>query len=129
MSAVDVLIVIDTDGAASSGNLKDNVSLVETAEGAASWNKRCCDLITCCKAGQTIKWKAVPKSPESAVEILEFKGQMVQGACKPIQKDIFSGIWEGQVSSSSKGRYQYTIDLVFDGIRMTFNPYLLVNRE
>jgi hypothetical protein len=129
MSAVDVLIVIDTDGAANSGNLRDNVLLLETAEDADLWNKQCCDLITCCKAGQIVKWKAIPKYPESAVEILEFKGQMVQGACKPIQKDIFSGIWEGQVSPSSKGTYQYTVDLIFDGIRMAFNPYLLVSKE
>lgn len=129
MGAVDVLIVIDTDGAASSGNLRDNVSLVEMVDGADSWSKLCCDLITCCKAGQTVKWKAIPKSPESAVEILEFKGQMVQGVCKPIQKNIFTGIWEGQIDPSSNGRYQYSVDLVFDGIRMSFDPYILVNKE
>lgn len=129
MSAVDVIIVVDTDGAASSGDLQNNVSLFEAAAGIDSQIKQYCDLTTCCKAGQTIKWKAIPKSPESAVEILDFKGQMVQGICKPTQKDIFSGIWEGQVSPSSKGIYQYTVDLIFDGIRMTFNPYLMVNRE
>jgi len=129
MSAVDVLIVVDTDGAASSGDLQNNVSLVEETVGVNSQIKQYCELMTYCKAGQTINWKAIPKSPESAVEILDFQGLIVQGICKPKRKDIFSGIWEGQVSPSSKGIYQYTVDLIFDGIRMTFNPYLMVNRE
>jgi|APDOM4702015159_1054818.scaffolds.fasta_scaffold00159_10 hypothetical protein len=127
MCEVEYLIVVDTDGAVTSRNLQGNVSIIQSSCCTLMEKEVSGELVTTCKPGQLVKWKAVPKSPDSVVEILGFKGQMVSDVCKPTQKRRFSEVWEGMVNENSNGIFSYSIDIVFDGIWMSLNPRMKVS--
>ena len=127
MNIVNILIVVDTLSAASTGNLKDNVYLIDTEKYLGSWNEGLCDLHTLTEDGQLIKWSVTSITPENSVEIAEFSGPMINlKTCIPkkqgIEGDIF---WEGRVEASP-GRYSYTLALNIQGEIMTFSPYIEV---
>ena len=127
MNIVNILIVVDTLSAASTGNLKDNVYLIDTEKYLGSWNEGQCDLHTLTEDGQIIKWTVTSITPENSVEIAEFSGSMINlKTCIPkkqgIEGDIF---WEGIVEASP-GRYSYTLALNIQGEIMTFSPYIEV---
>lgn len=131
--AVDILIVVDSDGALTSGSLENNVYLVDTAKYLGSWKQGQCELETCCYDLQTINWRVVPINAITQVEISSFTGQMIlQGVCVPV-KIVGVGdneYWEGVVQNrGQEGRYQYSCVLSFQGKLMTFDPFINVRKK
>lgn len=131
MSAeINVLIVVDVEGALASGDLDSNVYLVDTNKFFGSYNEGQEELVTTCSDGQIIIWSVAPINPGDDVEITDFTGQMIdQKICVPTQSTIVTGVtvWSGRVESQgSIAQYQYSCVLSFDGKAMSFDPFLNV---
>ncbi|MFJ2363538.1 hypothetical protein ACIPIN_07470 [Pseudomonas sp. NPDC087697] len=131
MNSVDVLIVVDVEGALASGNLQDNVYLIDSNKHVGSGNEGQAELYTVCKAGQYINWTVAPVSPSSDVEIYAFTGQMVNdGICVPQSVTSPSGnYWQGRVEPHGfTGDQQYSATLIMDGKQMNFDPFLRITK-
>ena len=80
MSTINVLIVVDALGAATSG-LSTNVYLVDTNKHMGSGNEGQEELYTACtstnQGGDTIVWAVAPIDPGSDVSISSFTGDMI----------------------------------------------------
>ncbi|MGN6255609.1 MAG: alpha-pore-forming tripartite toxin MakABE regulator [Solirubrobacterales bacterium] len=127
LSIIDVLIIVDVEGALASGNLTQNVYLVDTNKHVGSGSEGQAELKTVCKDGQVIRWSVVPVSPSSDVNIVGFVGQMVNDkVCVPQKRESMEGVfWEGRVESrGASGTEQYSAKLTMDGKEMEFDPYL-----
>lgn len=128
---VDILIAVDTDGALSSGNLQNNVYLVDTTKYLGSWKEGQCELETSCYDLQTLNWRVVPINGITAVEISSFTGQMIrERVCVPEKAGKGeSEHWEGVVQNrGDEGRYQYACVLSIHGTLMTFDPFINVKK-
>lgn len=129
MGAVDILIVVDSDGALTSESLQDNVYLVDTTKYLGSWSEGQCELETSCYDLQTINWRVVPINGVSQVEISSFTGQMIdERVCVPERTGKGdNAFWQGVVQNRGQaGRYQYSCVLSFHGKPMTFDPWINV---
>ncbi|WP_437631612.1 alpha-pore-forming tripartite toxin MakABE regulator [Sorangium sp. So ce854] len=129
MNNVDVLIVVDAEGALASGDLQGNVYMIDTNKHVGSSSEGMAELYTACKDGQIIVWNVAPVSPSSDVEITQFTGQMVNDrVCVPQQVTTPDGdYWEGRVESQGTvGTQQYSVVLTMDGKAMTFDPFLKI---
>jgi len=129
MNEVNVLIVVDVEGALAS-NLQDNVYLIDTNKYVGSGNEGQVELQTACKDGQMIAWSVVPVAPSSDVQITQFTGQMINDKiCVPVEVNTPDGsYWEGRVESQGQtGNQQYSVVLTMDGKAMTFDPYLVIS--
>ncbi|AUG39229.1 hypothetical protein CXP47_04850 [Pseudomonas chlororaphis] len=130
MKQIDVLIVVDVDGALSTGStggLSQNVYLIDTNKYFGSGAEGQAELQTACTEGQFINWSVTGVSPSSAVQINRFTGQMVNdGVCKPRLVASPAGTyWQGQVEAQGfKGRQQYSVELTVEGTVMNFDPFL-----
>jgi len=127
MNIVDVLIVVDVVGALASGNLTQNVYLVDTNKYVGSGSEGQAELKTACKDGQVLRWSVVPVSPSTDVEIVGFVGQMVNDkVCVPKKVETVEGsFWEGRVESRGEAKTeQYSAKLTMDGKEMEFDPFL-----
>lgn len=129
MNTIDVLIVVDVEGALA-GSLQDNVYLVDTNKYMGSGNEGQVELRTTCKDGQLIAWNVAGVSPSSDVEIVQFTGQMITDkTCVPVLVTTPDGqYWEGRVEVQGEtGDQQYSVVLSMDGRQATFDPYLVVS--
>lgn len=130
LAQINVLIVVDVEGALSSGDLGNNVYLIDTAKHFGSGREGQQELQTACRDGQVIIWSVTPVNPGTDVEISAFTGQMVeQSVCKPVQTKLPSGdvVWSARVETrGDAGTYQYSCELTFDGKPMSFDPFLNV---
>jgi hypothetical protein len=127
MNVIDVLIVVDVVGALASGNLTQNVYLVDTNKYVGSGSEGQAELKTACKDGQLIRWSVAPVSPSTDVEISGFVGQMVNDkVCVPKKiETVESAYWEGRVESRGQAMTeQYSAKLTMDGKEMEFDPFL-----
>ena len=129
-NTVDILIAVDALGAASSGNLSDNVYMIDTNKHVGSGNEGKNELYTSCVDGQILKWRVVGISPSSDVSIHSFTGQMIKdGICNPRKQDAIPSdiYWEGMVESrGTTGNIQYSIVISIDGRQMSFDPFLKI---
>jgi len=129
MKNVDVLVVVDTVGALASGDLQNNVYLVDTNKYIGSWNEGNCELETVCHDTQVLKWRVVSIDPDSDVEITGFTGTMInQEICVPrnvgVDQDVY---WEGTVETRGHhDSYQYTVTISIDGRQLSFDPFINV---
>ncbi|MBU6959276.1 hypothetical protein KRR23_16215 [Pseudomonas sp. CVAP len=129
MKSVDVLIVVDVENALASGNLQDNVYLIDSNKHCGSGSEGQAELYTACVEGQYINWTVSPVSPSSDVQIDGFTGQMVNDRiCLPkLVVDPSGNYWKGQVEAQGyKGNLQYSVVLSMDGKQMTFDPFLKI---
>ena len=129
MKTIEVLIVVDVEGALASGDLQGNVYMIDTNKHVGSSNEGQAELFTACKDGQKIIWNVTPVSPSSDVEITQFTGQMINDKfCVPKQVTTPDGsFWQGQVESQgATGNQQYSVVLTMDGKAMTFDPFLVI---
>ncbi|XYI04250.1 hypothetical protein ACMHYB_60595 [Sorangium sp. So ce1128] len=129
MNTIDVLIVVDVEGALASGDLQGNVYMIDTNKHVGSSNQGQGELYTACKDGQLIAWNVAPVSPASDVDITQFTGQMVNDkVCVPKQVTTPDGdYWECRVESQGmQGNWQYSVVLTMDGKAMTFDPFLKI---
>ncbi|AUG00421.1 hypothetical protein CXQ81_07340 [Pseudomonas sp. 09C 129] len=134
MKQIDVLIVVDVEGALSSGDLSNNVYMIDTNKYVgSSTGEGTNGLHTACKDGQLINWGVTGVSPSSDVQISRFVGQMVSdGTCNPKPFNTPEGeseFWQGRVEARGfKGRKQYSVDLKLNGKTLTFDPYLEIKQ-
>ncbi|QIG99135.2 MULTISPECIES: alpha-pore-forming tripartite toxin MakABE regulator [unclassified Bradyrhizobium] len=130
LSQVDVLIVADVEGALASGNLQDNVYMIDTNKHAGSGIEGQAELYTAVKDGQVLNWSVVGVSPSSDVNITQFTGQMINDKiCVPQSVTTPDGTyWSGRVEAQGfKGNQQYSCVLTMDGKAMTFDPFLKIS--
>lgn len=129
MQTIDVLIIVDVEGALASGNLTENVYLVDSNKYFGSGSEGQAELKTACKDGQLIAWSVTPVSPSTQVEITQFTGQMVSDKiCVPQPVTTpESTYWEGRVEAQgTASTQQYSVNLTMDGREMGFDPYLVI---
>jgi hypothetical protein len=129
MSTINVLIVVDALGAATSG-LSSNVYLVDTNKHMGSSSEGQEELYTACtstnQGGDTIIWAVAPIDPGSDVSISSFTGSMISERAL-IPSANSNGSWSGAlVPNLSAGSIQYSVVLNIDGEDMTFDPFLKV---
>jgi hypothetical protein len=132
MKNVDILIVVDTLGALSSGDLGANVYLIDTNKYVGSGNEGQEELRTACQDGQIIKWRVSPVSPDNNAEISKFTGQIItDNVCNPVKQGIEGDVyWEGRVETrGTSATYQYSVQLTIDGRPMNFDPFLVVKAD
>ncbi|QZT37907.1 inclusion body family protein [Halosquirtibacter xylanolyticus] len=127
MKTVEVLIVVDVVGATSSGNLSDNLYMIDTNKYLGSYGEGTHELSTKCHDDQKIIWRVASISPDNDVNITEFTGQIItERICVPKKNDLGDEeYWEGIVETrGDKGNYQYACTLRIDGKLMSFDPFL-----
>ncbi|MBM7868472.1 hypothetical protein GTO89_16345 [Heliobacterium gestii] len=130
MKSIDVLVIVDTQGALTSNDLHNNVYLVDTNKFFGSYQQGQPELVTNCYDTQTINWRVMSINPGNDVQINRFTGEMVNmQVCVPKKlgtvQDTF---WQGIVQSrGALRRYQYSIELIFNGTKtLNFDPYINV---
>ena len=129
MNTINILIVVDTVGASTSGSLQDNVYIADTNGYLGSWNEGTSRLHTIIQNGQEIKWACTGISPSNDVEINSFSGQMViDKICTPSKQGLPQAtVWQGEVQTLGDiGPWSYTVTMTIDGAPMTFNATLKV---
>lgn len=130
VNEINVLIVVDVEGALASGDLSSNVYLIDTNKYFGSYSEGQEELVTTCSDGQIIIWSVASVNPGNDAEITGFTGQMIdQKICLPKQSTLVTGetVWSGRVESQgATAKYQYSCTLSFDGKAMTFDPFLNV---
>ncbi len=133
MKEINVLMVVDVVGALSSGNLTENIYLVDTNKYFGSGSEGQAELVTSCNDGQIIIWNVTPINPGNDVQITGFGGQIItENICNPRKSELPGGsvIWSGRVETQGKtAKYQYNCTLSFDGKNMTFDPFLNVKAD
>ncbi|GAB7262010.1 MULTISPECIES: alpha-pore-forming tripartite toxin MakABE regulator [Dickeya] len=130
MNEIDVLIVVDAEGALASGNLGSNVYLIDTNKYIGSGNEGQEELKTACQDGQVINWHVTGVSLSSDVSIISFTGQMVNDkVCVPVAVSSVNGTyWQGRVEAQgTTGSQQYSVVLGLDGRSMTFDPFIVIS--
>ncbi|MBO8134137.1 MULTISPECIES: alpha-pore-forming tripartite toxin MakABE regulator [Dickeya] len=130
MNEIDVLIVVDAEGALASGNLGSNVYLIDTNKYIGSGNEGQEELKTACQDGQVINWHVTGVSLSSDVSIISFTGQMVNDkVCVPAAVNSVNGTyWQGRVEAQgTTGSQQYSVVLGLDGRSMTFDPFIVIS--
>ncbi|WP_281637319.1 alpha-pore-forming tripartite toxin MakABE regulator [Flavobacterium marginilacus] len=133
MSKINVLIVVDALGAATSGNLQNNVYLVDTNKHVGSGNEGQAELYTVCTStsqkSDTIVWSIAPVDPDSDVSINSFTGQMISSKAL-IPTMNADGSWQGLLAPNlPAGNIQYSVVVSIDGTNYTFDPFLSVNNN
>ncbi|MEH3053773.1 MAG: hypothetical protein PGN13_07145 [Patulibacter minatonensis] len=127
---INVLIVVDVEGALASQDLGSNVYLIDTNKHFGSGSEGQEELVTSCQDGQIIIWSVASVNPGDDAEIVAFLGQAVdQKICVPKQSTLVTGqtVWGGRVESQgTTAQYQYNCTLSFDGTQLTFDPFLNV---
>ena len=133
MTTVNVLMMVDVEGAESSGNLSENIYLVDTNKYLGSGSEGQTELVTRLDTGDTIVWSVASIDPGADVTIESFSGTAVSDRyITPVQDPLSAGVWEAkfQPPGGSAGQsYQYNATLKFNGTKeMTFDPFLVVAR-
>mgnify|MGYP000855417274 CR=1 FL=1 len=129
-NTIAVLVVVDVEGALASGDLQDNVYLIDTNKHVGSGNEGQAELYTACNDSQVIQWTVTPVAPTSDVSITGFTGQMVSNQiCVPqAYTDPNGAYWAGRIEArGTTGNQQYSIVLSLDGKSMTFDPFLVIS--
>ena len=125
MATVNVLIIVDVEGAQTSG-LQQNVYLVDTNKYMGSYNQGQVELVTVLGQGDTIIWSVAPIKPGTNVAIQAFTGQAVGVNVTPAAYP--NGSWGSIFAAApyvSGNQFQYSVTLNFDGAApQTFDPFL-----
>ena len=133
MATVDVLMVVDVEGALTGGNppgtgdLQDNIYLVDTNKYMGSGAEGQAELVTSLNDADTIVWSVSPVDPATNVTISSFGGTAIaNGNIKPQNQ---GGNWVAKFNVgpnvSAGTQYQYNATLQFDGTEtLSFDPFL-----
>lgn len=130
MDEVSVLIVVDVEGAMSSGptgGLGNNVYMVDTNKFFGSGNEGQAELITACQDGQVINWSVAPVAPDTQITITGFTGVAVNTRIiTPQAVNAPAGTyWSARVEAQgATGNQQYSITMDAEGTKMGFDPFL-----
>ncbi|EED4925065.1 hypothetical protein WP05_22880 [Salmonella enterica subsp. arizonae] len=131
MNQIDVLVVVDANGALASGDLGSNVYLVDTNKHVGSGNEGQQELLTACRDGQIVNWHITGVSPSSDLSITSFIGQMINDKiCVPqLVTSVDDPFWQGRVEAQgATGQQQYSVVVSIDGRSMSFDPFLVIGK-
>lgn len=127
MATVNVLIVVDVEGALASGNLSSNVYLVDTNKYMGSYNEGQTELVTVLAVGDMVIWSVAPIDPGTSVAIQSFSGAAIGQQVTPVFMPL-TGSWGSKFSAvppTSGTQFQYSVNLQFEGgAILTFDPFL-----
>jgi hypothetical protein len=129
LNTLNILIVVDVQGALASSSLMNNVYMVDTNKYLGSWQEGTNQLHTVCQDGQLLNWRAVSISPDNEINITGFSGQMVSTKiCNPVQQGLAGETyWTGRVETQGAfSSYDYTLTLSIDGKKLSFSPFVKV---
>ncbi|MEM1160643.1 MAG: hypothetical protein AAGJ28_06895 [Pseudomonadota bacterium] len=132
MKSVDILMVVDVDGALAAGYLQSNIYLIDTNKHVGFYNGGGSELYTKCMDGETIRWRVTGVSPGSEVEIQNFGGQMVEHGIALPQNvgTAHDAFWEAMVKTQGQtGQWQYSANLTIGGRSMAFELLLIVGKD
>jgi hypothetical protein len=130
MNQVSVLVVVDVEGALSTGptgGLGNNVYMVDTNKYMGSGDEGQAELTTVCQDGQVINWTVAPVAPDTQIEISGFTGGAVNSKYINPQKVTTPGgtYWSTAVEAQgATGSQQYSITMMAEGTKMSFDPFL-----
>ncbi|AEY67468.1 hypothetical protein [Clostridium sp. BNL1100] len=127
MKKIEILIIVDANGALSTNSLQSNVYMVDTNKWLGSWNESTCNLHTVCEDQQLICWRVVAISESSLVSIENFSGQLTnQNICTPQKSGSDEcTYWEGRVETKgASGRFAYSVNLNVDGKNFSLASYV-----
>lgn len=130
MDEVSVLVVVDVEGALSTGptgGLGNNVYLIDTNKYVGSGGEGNPELSTTCQDGQVVNWNVATVDPNTSITITGFTGGAVNSKIIiPQQVNTPSGsYWSARVEAQGNtGSQQYSITMNAEGTSMTFDPYL-----
>ncbi|MEM0673718.1 MULTISPECIES: alpha-pore-forming tripartite toxin MakABE regulator [Dickeya] len=106
MKIINVLIVVNTTGTLTSGNITGYAYLVDSNGFLGSWGEGSAALHTVAQNGDQIQWHVVPVSPWGDVTITGFSGPLVeQGICQPQKEAADGSPWLGWVES--RGQFSF----------------------
>ena|SRR5690606_851367 len=129
MRTINILVIVDSEGAIASGNLKENTYIVDTNGYVGSWNEGTSSLVTVCQDGQQLSWGITSINPGNQTDIIGFSGPLINTKiAHPIKQGI-EGVetWQSKVQTRGDiGAYKYTINLSLDGKNMSFDAYIKV---
>lgn len=129
MNTLNILIVVDTQGALASNSLMDNVYMVDTNKYLGSWQEGTNQLHTVCQDGQLLNWRVVAISPDNDIKIAGFSGQMVsKKICVPAQQGMQGEeYWSARVETQGAfSSYAYTLTVSIDDKQLSFSPFIKV---
>lgn len=129
LNIINILIVVDTQGALASNSLKNNIYMVDSEKYLGSWSEGTDQLHTICSDGQQLNWRVIAISSDDNVVIEGFSGDMVnKHICNPIKQGMAGNeYWGSRVESEgSFSSYAYVINLSIDCKSMSFNPFIKV---
>ena len=129
MAEIDILMIVDVEGALSSDNLGANIYLVDNTGYLGIGREGFAELVTGAANGDTLKWSVAPVQPSGVVSIHSFGGQAVPTNINPVQDPLSQQVWESEFKTTAGPgtRYQYNATLEFEhGKLLTFDPYIQV---
>jgi len=136
MATINILVVVDVEGATSSGNLASNVWMIDTGKylGTVEAGN---ELITYANNGDKLQWSLAAVdpgtnlafAPYSANPPSPFSGQAVPANINPQPVPLTNNtqyIAQFSVPGGTKAgaQYQYRMTLAMDGKNYTFDPFL-----
>ncbi len=127
MNTIDILVVVDTGHALSSGNLSNFVLLVDDTNPDRLVASN--ELTTPVSNGQNIQWRVVSIDAGQELSIKSFQGQAVDdGVIAPKSSQTGNDTyWSSEVETRTAATYQYTMTLTIEGKDMIFDPFLNVS--
>ncbi|SFR83092.1 alpha-pore-forming tripartite toxin MakABE regulator [Anaeromicropila populeti] len=124
-----ILIVLDSVGALTSGDLSGNAYLVDNNKRVGSFGEGQSELVTACSNNQFLEWRISTVDPYQEAQIVGFSGQIVDNnICTPrktgLDEDTY---WAGVVQTQGDtGEFQYTIEISMNNQIMTISPFINV---
>ncbi len=133
MAEVNVLIIVDVEGASTSKDLGANVWMLDT--GKYNGTQECGnELVTKLNAGDELRWTLTPIDPGSAVTFASgqpFSGQalpnIIDPKPDPVNPSSYLSRFFPPAGTPSGTDYQYTVSLNLEGNVMSFDPSLYLN--
>ncbi|HEX8136638.1 MAG TPA: hypothetical protein VF544_03520 [Pyrinomonadaceae bacterium] len=139
MAEVDVLIVVDVEGATTGqGGLANNVWMIDS--GKYTGTQECGnELITNLKSTDQVTWTVQPIDPGTNVQFAAptpqnptwpFTGQAVTAPAvinpkqNPVMPSQYMAIFTPPAGTAANTQYQYSIVLSMEGQIQTFDPFL-----
>lgn len=131
MSTVYVLVVVDVEGAQTSGDLGAHVYMMDTRKYLGSGFEGTKELMTTLAGGDTIVWTVRPADPGTNVTLVSLSGQAVRTSiiapvADPLSPASLMSKFQPPGSAGSGTTYQYDMTLSLEGTQMSFDPFLVV---
>lgn len=127
---VDVLMMVDVQSALASGNLGNSIYMVDTNRDMGTYQEGGHELTTVLEIGSHIVWSVTPINPGTTIAINGFTGPAVDaGIIHPVEDPThhsYKAQFQPPGGAASGTRYQYSVELDFQGKTMTCDAFLQI---